>query len=639
MLLKPGPLTPAERALVETHPVIGDRILESLAREHGDSLEFMGMARAIVRSHHERHDGRGYPDRLAGDAIPAAARLLAVADVYDACGESRLYKPAMSHVHAVRLILNESPGQFDPTLLAALAACHAELDRIYWRAASDLFGVGEPHVRCRSALLSAVPPTAFIFHFPRLASVVYHATAAEALMGRCRPTGAFAHFPATEESVMRHRSTRSPFWLLAVAAALAALPCAAQAQPGFDPFADRPKDPYEDIDRHARAAPKDVEGSVEKLAGYLAKGSKTEREKARAVFTWMTANIAYDHDAARTGPGERDPEKVLQIRRATCDGQSRLYEALAKAAGLEVVRITGDARTLGERRDVPDRLTRRTPRGSTYVAHGWNAVKIGSQWQVLDVTWGNRRDFRDGKITERGETNDYYFLVAPEQMIYTHLPREAKWQLLDKPFTGDDQEDLPRIRGGLFKNGLGLVSHTKAVISSGPELKVVLTAPADVVVDPVVEENGKETEGPTVLVQRTAKQAEVNLAFPKAGDYVLRLAAGKRWDERFDFAVEYQVKIEAGKKPPVLLPRGAWPSRSSADICTPLSGTLKAGRSVAFKVSLPAATAVYLKNGGRTARLVKQGQFYVGNVTPRRATLCCALKTQGSPAATRCMRP
>jgi putative two-component system response regulator len=130
VLLKPGKLTPSERALVETHPLIGDRILEVLGREHGHSLEFLGMARAIVRHHHERYDGRGYPDRLAGDAIPACARLVAVADVYDALRRVRQYKTAMTHAKAVEVIQN-SPGQFDPTLVSALSLCASQWEHIY----------------------------------------------------------------------------------------------------------------------------------------------------------------------------------------------------------------------------------------------------------------------------------------------------------------------------------------------------------------------------------------------------------------------------------------------------------------------------------------------------------------------------
>jgi response regulator RpfG family c-di-GMP phosphodiesterase/tRNA A-37 threonylcarbamoyl transferase component Bud32 len=131
VLRKPAALTDAERRIVEQHPVIGDRMLESLAREHGSSLEFLGAARAIVRSHHERWDGKGYPDRRAGDAIPASARLTAVADVYDALRRRRQHKPALAHDAAVGILLYQSAGQFDPSLLRALETCHGELERIY----------------------------------------------------------------------------------------------------------------------------------------------------------------------------------------------------------------------------------------------------------------------------------------------------------------------------------------------------------------------------------------------------------------------------------------------------------------------------------------------------------------------------
>jgi response regulator RpfG family c-di-GMP phosphodiesterase len=131
ILLKPASLSRAERQTVETHPLIGDKLLETLAKEHGTALDFLGMARVIVRSHHERWDGKGYPDRLAGEAIPPAARLVAVADVYDALRRMRLYKPAMSHTATIRLMIERSEGQFEPALLHALSRCHAEFERVY----------------------------------------------------------------------------------------------------------------------------------------------------------------------------------------------------------------------------------------------------------------------------------------------------------------------------------------------------------------------------------------------------------------------------------------------------------------------------------------------------------------------------
>ena len=128
VLRKPAALTKAERSFMETHPLIGDLILEALAREHGTSLEFLGMARSIVRHHHERYDGCGYPDRLSGDAIPAAARLVAIADVYDALRRQRPHKRPMSHQETIHVMVHQSHGQFDPVLLECLVECAAEFE-------------------------------------------------------------------------------------------------------------------------------------------------------------------------------------------------------------------------------------------------------------------------------------------------------------------------------------------------------------------------------------------------------------------------------------------------------------------------------------------------------------------------------
>jgi response regulator RpfG family c-di-GMP phosphodiesterase/tRNA A-37 threonylcarbamoyl transferase component Bud32 len=131
LLAKPGPLNGDERALMETHPLIGAGILDAIAKEYGDSLAFLSMATVIVRYHHERWDGQGYPDGLAGEVIPPAARLVAIADVYDALRRKRLYKPPLEHPEAVRILLERSEGQFDPSLLEAFRSCHAQFERIY----------------------------------------------------------------------------------------------------------------------------------------------------------------------------------------------------------------------------------------------------------------------------------------------------------------------------------------------------------------------------------------------------------------------------------------------------------------------------------------------------------------------------
>jgi HD-GYP domain-containing protein (c-di-GMP phosphodiesterase class II) len=88
------------------------------------------MPNDIARHQHERYDGKGYPDRLAGCDIPLAARIVAVGDVYDALRSRRSYKPALAHGSALQVILG-SEGQFDPALLQALERCQHLFEGIY----------------------------------------------------------------------------------------------------------------------------------------------------------------------------------------------------------------------------------------------------------------------------------------------------------------------------------------------------------------------------------------------------------------------------------------------------------------------------------------------------------------------------
>ena len=123
ILLKPGKLQPEERVQMQAHTTMPADILLGMTQEYASAGAFLQMAGDIIRYHHERHDGTGYPERLAGAAIPLAARLVAVADVYDALRSRRSYKPALSHQASVQLMCESSPGQFDPALLQAFQKC------------------------------------------------------------------------------------------------------------------------------------------------------------------------------------------------------------------------------------------------------------------------------------------------------------------------------------------------------------------------------------------------------------------------------------------------------------------------------------------------------------------------------------
>ncbi|HEX5269504.1 MAG TPA: protein kinase [Gemmataceae bacterium] len=131
VLMKPGRLDAEERSIMESHTAAGAGILEAVARQHGACLAFLQMATDIARHHHERYDGGGYPDALSGEAIPLAARIVTLADVYDALRCKLVYKPGLTHAAARRLVLEPGKGQFDPALLVAFRNCETSLQLIF----------------------------------------------------------------------------------------------------------------------------------------------------------------------------------------------------------------------------------------------------------------------------------------------------------------------------------------------------------------------------------------------------------------------------------------------------------------------------------------------------------------------------
>ena len=119
ILQKPGPLTPEEWVIMKTHARLGSDAIEQAEIDVEQPVAFLSLAKEIAHWHHEKWDGSGYPDGLHGDAIPLSARLMAVADVFDALISQRVYKPAMSYEKTREIIADGSGSHFDPDIVAA----------------------------------------------------------------------------------------------------------------------------------------------------------------------------------------------------------------------------------------------------------------------------------------------------------------------------------------------------------------------------------------------------------------------------------------------------------------------------------------------------------------------------------------
>jgi response regulator RpfG family c-di-GMP phosphodiesterase len=130
ILLKPGKLDAAEYEIMKSHTTLGYQAIAATQRRLGVALESLSCVEEIALRHHERWDGKGYPGGLAGNDISLSARLMAVADVYDALISRRSYKDALSHEQASGVILQGKGTQFDPDVVDAFLAISSEFSTI-----------------------------------------------------------------------------------------------------------------------------------------------------------------------------------------------------------------------------------------------------------------------------------------------------------------------------------------------------------------------------------------------------------------------------------------------------------------------------------------------------------------------------
>ncbi len=135
VLRKPSALDEQDRMVIQTHPVMGAEWVVAAAGGAG-TLPALSLAAEVIRGHHERWDGTGYPDAVPGGECPLSARVVGLVSVYDALRSRRSYRPALTHARAVRMLLTESAGQFDPQLLAAFATAAPRFEKVF-KMASD----------------------------------------------------------------------------------------------------------------------------------------------------------------------------------------------------------------------------------------------------------------------------------------------------------------------------------------------------------------------------------------------------------------------------------------------------------------------------------------------------------------------
>jgi hypothetical protein len=246
------------------------------------------------------------------------------------------------------------------------------------------------------------------------------------------------------------------------------------------------------------------------LAVQLSSLGKTEKEKARAIFRWITEHIDYNvviYNRNKRSPGqfmeepddslaplpslnERVAAKVLSRKMAFCDGYSRLFKTLCDFAGIKSEVISGYARTNTNRS------------GRFGVNHTWNAVYLDSSWHLLDVTWAS------GFVSYANEYvrqyNDSWFLASPGKFIEDHYPEELHWSLMATPPVYREFNQSPFRHSGYNKAGITAISPLKGVIDvkEGDTILIEMKTARDLktllVADSLVNDSLVHLAGPAI---------------------------------------------------------------------------------------------------------------------------------------------
>jgi len=292
---------------------------------------------------------------------------------------------------------------------------------------------------------------------------------------------------------------------------------------------------YSTIDEHALQAPAEAESSLEDLARYLAGPARSDEERARAIYRWITANVEYDVEGSMAGARRgRTPEEVLEERRGVCSEYSALFQRLSELSGLEAVVIRGYGKGYGYT------VGSKIPKSSN---HAWNAVKIDGEWQLVDSTWGAGHLDPEEGFVQRFE--EFYFLTPPEDLVWTHLPDDPNRQLLDATLSKEEFEGLVYAKPPFFKNEMNIVGPEAGTIDGDEGANVTLSAPEDVsVIAELLDGDGRKLPKRFTMVRRSLDEVIVRAACPGPGNHTLRIYS-RRCDAGdggvYDWTLDYRM--------------------------------------------------------------------------------------------------
>jgi len=309
------------------------------------------------------------------------------------------------------------------------------------------------------------------------------------------------------------------------------------------------------IDAHVRSIPRSETESVEKLSHYLTEPYEGLRNRAFAVYRWVTTNVFFDVEGyfERSATRGTDAQSVLRERVTSSEGYATLFEELCRASNIPARKVRGFAKGYGYH------LRQKIPQPN----HTWNVIRVnGGRWFICDPTWGSG-EIGDDMMFHRAP-NTHQFMIPPSVAITSRFPVDDKWQFLDQPITKEAFERLAVPSGPLCSMNVALYSHKESMYTASESEQIEMTfyAAHHTILKGVLKScvGGKEKATPRNMVRvepaRANDKVKLTAQFPSAGEFFLDVLV--LMDSRWEHGVRYCIYSTAG----VGEARGGFPSVS-----------------------------------------------------------------------------
>ena len=340
------------------------------------------------------------------------------------------------------------------------------------------------------------------------------------------------------------------------------------------------------------------------LSKALTEGLTTDLEKTYVIYKWVTNNIAYDTESffANNMRGIGNANTVLQRRKAVCDGYAELIMRLGLQSGLLVNKIEGYAKgygyKIGDAMSIPN--------------HAWDTVKIDGKWYLLDATWDAGYTNETTHRYDKKTTGYDFFLTNPQIFIYSHFPKDDKWQLTNLSWDKAEFFNTVNVTETAFKLGLNIEKQRQAIINA-ESLPYALDFDSGVTMQGTLIANNSEIKGQWTLQKYDANgNAKLLVSAPKNGVYTLQLYGAVQKNVNYLSSImQYKINVNNTINNFSSFPQTFPPYKNSKAILEfPLNGVLSSNQITRFKIKVNGAKKLVIYQNQQPIDTMKEEDGY-----------------------------